>query len=156
MTKQFDIMKQNRKLLCSLLKYIPKPKLFEIPQGFRNSIWWNLAHIISIQQILLYRFSGQTARVEDSWIDTYMKGTVPSGIPEQQEIDFLQKCLIDTAIWAEEDYKKGVFADYEEYTTSTKVTLSSVQDAINFNNYHEGLHLGVILSQMKVLGIKLG
>jgi hypothetical protein len=149
-------MKQNRKLLRSLLKFIPEPMLFEIPRGFRNSIWWNLAHIIAIQQILLYRFSGQTARVEDSWIDTYMKGTLPSGIPDQQEIEFLQKCLIDSAIWAEEDYEKGIFKEYKDYTTSTKVLLSSIDDAINFNNYHEGLHLGVILSQLKVLGIKLG
>jgi len=156
LTKQFDIMMQNRKLLRSFLKYIPETLLFEIPGGFRNSIWWNLAHVISTQQILLYRFSGLPARVDEDWINTYMKGTLPSGIPEKKEVDFLQNCLIDTAIWAEEDYRSGIFKAYDAYTTSTKVTLSSVEDAIQFNNYHEGLHLGVILSQIKVLGIKLG
>lgn len=148
-------MKQNRKLLRSFLKHIPEALLFEIPKGFRNSIWWNLAHIISIQQILLYRFSGLSARIDEDWINTYMKGTLPSGIPEKEEIEFLQNCLVESALWAKEDYEKGIFKRYEEYTTSTKVTLRSVEDAINFNNYHEGLHLGVILSQIKVLGIRL-
>lgn len=156
MTKQFDITKQNRKLLRSLLKYIPENLLFEIPKGFRNSIWWNLAHIIATQQILLYRFSGLPARVDEYWINTYMKGTLPSGSPGKKEIDFLQNYLVESAIWAAEDYENGIFNEFEEYTTSTQVTLSSVEDAIQFNNYHEGLHLGVILSQIKVLGIKLG
>lgn len=156
MDKQFDITNQNRKLLRSLLKYIPENLLFEIPPGFRNSIWWNLAHIIATQQILLYRFSGLTARVDENWINTYMKGTLPTGIPKKKEIEFLKNGLVETAIWAAQDYDKGIFEGYEEYTTSTKVTLSSVEDAIHFNNYHEGLHLGVILSQIKVLGIKLG
>ncbi len=138
------------------MKYIPEDRLFEIPPGFRNSIWWNLAHIIATQQILLYRFSGLSARVDDNWINTYMKGTFPTGIPEKKELEFLQKSLVDTATWASEDYDNGVFVKYEEYTTSTKVTLRSVEDAIQFNNFHEGLHLGVILSQIKVLGIKLG
>ncbi len=140
----------------SLLKYIPENLLFEIPSGFRNSIWWNLAHIIATQQILLYRFSGLPARVDDNWINSYMTGTLPTGIPEKREIDFLQNSLVETAFWAEEDYESGIFESYKEYTTSTKVTLTSVEDAIHFNNYHEGLHLGVVLSQIKVLGIKLG
>ena len=156
MIKQLDITIQNRKLLRSLLKYISEDQLFEIPAGFRNSIWWNLAHVIATQQILLYRFSGLPARVDGNWINTYMKGTLPTGIPQKEEIEFLQNSLIDTAIWAGQDYENGIFKRYEEYTTSTKVTLSSVEDAIQFNNFHEGLHLGVILSQIKVLGIKLG
>ena len=62
---------------------------------------------------------------------------------------------MNTVVWAEEDYQNKIFEEYEEYTTSVKVTLSSVEDAIQFNNYHEGIHLGVVLSQLKVLGISL-
>ena len=51
----------------------------------------------------------------------------------------------------QEDYAKGLFKDYTEYTTSANVTLSSVDDAIIFNVYHEGLHLGAILSLLKVV-----
>ena len=62
---------------------------------------------------------------------------------------------MNTVVWAEEDYQNKIFEEYEEYTTSVKVTLSSVEDAIQFNNYHEGIHLGVVLSQLKALGISL-
>ena len=53
--------------------------------------------------------------------------------------------------WMQEDYGKGLFKGYTEYTTSANVTLSSVDDAIIFNVYHEGLHLGAILSLMKLV-----
>jgi hypothetical protein len=153
--KQFDILRQNRKLLRAISARIPEKLLFEQPEGFRNTLWWNFAHIISIQQTLMYTFSGLPARMDAGWIDTYKKGTIPGEIPSTEEIAQLPSRLVETAIWAVEDYENNLFKNYEEYTTSNKVTLSSVEDAINFNNFHEGLHLGVILSQMKVLGIPL-
>lgn len=153
MDKQFNISQQNRKIICTILKKIPKEILLEIPKGFRNNLWWNIAHIVATQQILVYRFSGLPTRVEEQWVDNYKKGTIPLGEPGLEEIEQLPALLVNTAVWVQEDYNKGLFKDYQEYTTSTKVTISSVEDAINFNNYHEGIHLGVILSQIKSFGI---
>lgn len=126
--------------------------LFKIPKGFRNNIWWNIAHIVATQQILLYRWSGLPTRIDDNWIDRYKKGTEPNMEPTEREIDQLSDYLINTVNWAEDDYRNGLFETYQQYITSVRVTLSSVEDAINFNNYHEGIHLGVILSQLKTLG----
>ena len=155
MEKQFNISLQNRKILRSILKRTPIELLTQIPEGYRNNLWWNIAHIVATQQILLYRFSGLPTRVEESWVDQYMKGTKPESIPDPDKVEQLTEALMDTAKLAEEDYNNGLFKQYQEYTTSTKVTLSSVEDAINFNIYHEGIHLGVILSQLKSLGIQL-
>ena len=155
MEKQFNITLQNRKILRSILARLPKDVLNKIPDGYRNNLWWNLAHIVATQQILLYRFSGIPTRVDEAWVDQYKKGTAPESEPSEKEINELSELLISSALQAEEDYNDGLFAQYNEYTTSTKVTLSSVEDAINFNTYHEGIHLGVILSQLKSLGISI-
>ena len=48
-----------------------------------------------------------------------------------------------------EDYEKGIFKNYTEYITSVNVTLSTIEDGIDFNLYHEGIHLGVILQLLK-------
>ncbi|MGI9547614.1 MAG: DinB family protein [Flavobacteriaceae bacterium] len=154
MDKQFTISLQNRKIICSLLNKIPEELLWEIPNGFRNNLWWNMAHILAIQQILIYRFSGLPTRIEEQWVDRYKKGTYPASEPDLNEIEQLPAQLINTVVWAQEDYNKGLFKGYQEYTTSNKVTISSIEDAINFNNYHEGIHLGVILSQLKLFDIR--
>lgn len=155
MEKQFNIALQNRKVLRSILTKLPAEILNEIPEGYRNNLWWNMAHIVATQQLLLYGLSGIPSRVNEAWVDKYKKGTAPETEPSKEEINDLTELLISSAQQAEEDYNSGLFREFKEYTTSTKVTLSSVEDAINFNTYHEGIHLGVILSQLKALGISI-
>ena len=43
------------------------------------------------------------------------------------------------------------YANFQTYTTVTGVYLGSVEEAMGFNNFHEGLHFGVMLSIIKEL-----
>ncbi|MBT8182315.1 MAG: DinB family protein [Eudoraea sp.] len=151
MEKIFDITIQNRKILYKILKRTPPNLLFEIPEGYRNNIWWNIAHVVATQQILIYKFSNLTPRIDDSLIQKFRKGTLPDLPPTDEEIDHIGGFLFSTVEWTQQDYENGIFKEYNEYTTSTKVVLSNVEDALKFNLFHEGLHLGVILSLDKIL-----
>ena len=111
-----------------------------------------MAHIIATQQILVYRWSGIPTRVDEAWVDLYMKGTFPQQELAEDAIEELSELLLSSVDLVREDYRKGLFENYKEYTTSTKTTLSSVEDAISFNNFHEGYHLGAVVSLQKVLG----
>ena len=155
MEKLFTIILQNRKILRAILAKLPINMLTKIPDGYRNNIWWNMAHTVAIHQSLLYRLSGLPTLAEEDWIDNYKKGTVPNAEPGAEEVNMLLELIISSAKKAEEDYNNGLFKEYKEYTTSNKVTLSTVEDAISFDAFHEGLHLGVILSQLKSLGISI-
>jgi len=149
--KIFDITIQNRKILYKILKQTPPNLLFEIPEGYRNNIWWNIAHVVATQQILVYKFSNLIPRIDDSLIQKFKKGTLPDVHPTDEEIDHISGFLLSTAEWTQEDYENGIFKEYNEYTTSTRVILRNVEDALKFNLFHEGLHLGVILSLDKIL-----
>ena len=149
----FATLTQNRKIFHKILSRTPIEVLIDIPNGFRNNIWWNISHIVATQQILMYRWSGLPARVGEEWIDVYKKGTMPNTIPSKHQVSELSDLLIQTVTWAQEDYKEGLFKTYTKYTTSTKVTISSVEDAMAFNNFHEGYHLGSVVSLQKVLGV---
>ena len=151
MEKIFDITIQNRKILYKILKRTPHELLFEIPEGYRNNIWWNIAHVVATQQILVYKFSNLPARIDDSLVQKFRKGTLPDISPTDEEIDHFGAFLLSTAEWAQEDYENGVFKEFNEYKTSTKVILRNIEDALAYNLYHEGLHLGVILSLEKIL-----
>jgi hypothetical protein len=149
--KIFDITIQNRKILYKILKRTPHELLFEIPEGYRNNIWWNIAHVVATQQILVYKFSNLPTRIDDSLVQKFRKGTLPDISPTDEEIDHICAFLLSTAEWAQEDYENGVFKEFNEYKTSTKVILRNIEDALAYNLYHEGLHLGVILSLEKIL-----
>jgi len=147
----FEITLQNRKKLYQILKETPKEQLLAVPDGFRNNIWWNIAHVLVTEQLLVYKLGGQPMRLDEALVDRYKKGTQPSGAPTDEELQEVAELLLSTVDWMREDYGKGIFNGYNEYTTSANVTLKSVEDAIMFNVYHQGLHLGAIISLLKVL-----
>lgn len=151
MEKIFDTTLQNRKLLYKILDNTPKAQLLEIPKGFRNNIWWNIAHVVVTQQLLVYKFSGLQVRIPEQFIEKFKKGTVPDGTATDEEIKEIAAFLISTADWAKKDYNSELFKEFTPYTTSLNVTLNNVEDAMTFNVFHEGLHLGSILGLQKVV-----
>lgn len=149
--KLFDITLKNRKVLYKILKNTPKEALLEIPAGFRNNIWWNIAHVVVTQQLLVYKMSNLPMRISDDLVNTFKKGTVPNGTATDDEMEEIEGYLFATAEWIQQDYEAGIFKNFDSYTTTPGVVLACVEDALAFNVFHEGLHLGVILSLQKAL-----
>ncbi len=151
MKNELEITLQNRKNLLAILESTPKEDLLKIPQGFRNNIWWNIAHVVVTQQILVYKFSGISMRVSTELVEKFMKGTVPDGTATDAEIKQISEVLVSTIVGTQKDYETGLFKNFKPYTTSAKVTLNDINDAISFNNFHEGIHLGSIFALRKML-----
>ena len=151
MTWAFDINIKNRIILQSFLENFALEQLNKIPKGFSNNIIWNIAHTIVTQQQLVYKLSGLPALVPDEMIENYQKGTKTERDVTQAEVDEIKELLFTTIKKTKEDYDNGIFKKYNEYTVTTKNILTNVEDAIEFNNYHEGIHLGYILALNKSL-----
>ena len=151
MNKSFEIMLQHRKMLFRYLKELPLDVLNAIPEGFRNNIVWNIGHTIVTQQMLVYRLSERTPLISDAMIQRYRRGTVPESDVTAVEVEKMKKLLIATVEETIDDYQLKAFREFNAYTTLSQVTLTSIEDAILFNNFHEGLHLGTILALQKIL-----
>ncbi len=142
---------QVRKGFYGILKHTSREELLKIPVGYNNNIWWNIAHVVSTQQGLMYGLSGLELKIPLALKEKFKKGTKPDGTATDEEIEQVKKLLFSTIEATIEDYEKGVFSNYSEYTTSANVTLKSIEDAIPFNFFHEGLHLGYIFSLQKAV-----
>ena len=138
----FDVTLKNRAIFKQFLETFTLEQLNKVPSGYSNNIFWNIAHTVVTQQLLVYKFSGLPMVVSDALVET-------ERAVSQAEVDEIKDLLISTIEKTEEDYKNGVFKSYQEYTVSTKSTLRSAADAIVFNNFHEGIHLGYILALKK-------
>jgi len=149
MTSVFETQKTIREILLEILESHSLEQLNKIPQSFSNNIIWNVAHCVAAQQTLVYKLSGLPAMVSEDFILKYRKGTKPEGDVSQEEVDEIKSFLLSTFEKTKNDFESGLFVEYNEYTTSMGFTLRNVQDALDFNNYHEGLHTGVIMSIRK-------
>ena len=151
MQKHFDILIKSRQLLLNITENFTMEQLNKIPQGFKNNIVWNIAHLIVTQQLLCYKLSGLDCLVSDEMIANFQKGTAPDQPISKEEYEVIKTQFLQLPLRLEEDYNKGIFKNYSEYKTSVNITLNSVEDGIMFNTYHEGIHLGIILQLMKFI-----
>lgn len=142
----FDITLKSRAVLKTFMETYTLEALNKIPIGFNNNVVWNIAHTIAVQQSLVYRLSGLPTLISQEMLTKYAKGTFPERDLTQAEVDEIKSLLFSTIERTKEDFENSVFQNYHEYTVTTKSTLTNVKDAIEFNNFHEGIHLGYILA----------
>ncbi|MDV7186248.1 DinB family protein [Lutibacter sp. TH_r2] len=151
MTSKFDVLKKSRILTLKVIEGLTVKQLNIIPKGFNNNIAWNIGHLVVTQQLLCYKLSGLECNVSDEMIANFGKGSAPSYTVSEEEFNTFKKLLVELPILLEEDYTKGIFKNYADYTTSVNITLTNIEEAISFNNYHEGIHLGIILQLKKLV-----
>ena len=149
MKGHFHKLKVGRNLLLKSIKGLSDEQLNIIPDGFANNIIWNVGHILVTQQLLVYALSGNTPRISKERIEFFRKGTKPGQVVDAVEIKSIIEDLEKTVDEMETDYENGLFKTYKEYPTSYGLTLKSIEEAIQFNNIHEALHLGYILAMKK-------
>lgn len=149
MNQTFDITRTSRKMIAPFLENYTLEQLNAIPDGFSNNLIWNIAHIVVTQQLLVYKLSGLPTMVSDEMIEKFRKGTKPEHSVTQAEVDEIKSLLFTTIDQTEVDFENKIFKNFDEYPTSTGFVLKSVKDAMIFNNFHEGLHLGILMSIRK-------
>ncbi len=151
MEATFKTWKTSRALLVKYLDDYSLTQLNYIPKGFNNNLIWNIGHIVVIQQRLAYEGAGLAPHVSSEYFEQYQGGTKPEGKATQQEVDELKQLLKSLVEQTEADFNNGVLQSqsYKERTTGTGFHLSSIQDALEFNNYHEAMHLGAMMAIRK-------
>jgi hypothetical protein len=140
---------QLRKMLLNVINHFTLDELNHIPEGFNNNIFWNAGHIVATQQLLVYSLAGARWSVDKDLIKTFKNGTKPERPYTQEDLDALKGHLTESIKRTQADFEAGAFATYTSYTTETRFTVDDFDSAATFNIYHEGLHMGYILSMQK-------
>ena len=152
MEKELAINQTIRKNAINLLNDLTDDQITTIHDGFNNHILWNFGHMVVTQQILCYKLSSNAFTIDQDIIDRYRKGSTPTEVHDiSQEKALLIQLATKTQQTLEQDLKKKDFTAFEKYETSFGYTLNSIEDAVRFNNVHEGLHLGYMMAQRRAL-----
>ena len=144
MNKVFEIILKPRIGLVKAIESLSLEQLNEIPQGFNNNIIWNAGHLIAGQQGICYRRGGLDLKIDQGFFLAYKPESKPEKFIGKDEVENICGLLTSTIEQLETDYKNNLFTTYATWTTSFGVELSSIDQAINFLPFHEGLHFGAI------------
>lgn len=151
MNRHFDYLKITRGNLLGATENLSLDALNHIPEGFNNNIIWNMAHCLVTQYLLCYGLSSQPYPLDAEIVNQYRKGAKPTGLVSAEDVAFFRKELEKSPIQMERDYEAGLFTQFKVYRTSYNIELQTTEDAIQFNNIHEGLHLGYVMALKKSL-----
>ena len=151
MNEAFRILETSRTLYSKLLENYSLEQLNTIHEGFSNNLIWNAGHVIASQQKLIYALSDLPMKITDDFFEKYRNGSRPDGVSTQAEVDEIKQLLLSTAAQVKVDYQNHVFQNFNEYQTQTGFYLANLEEAILFNNYHEGIHLGMMLTIRKFI-----
>jgi len=153
MKNHINILRATRKNYLKALEGVPVKLLNKVPEGFNNNLIWNAAHAVVTQQLLCYSLAGLASRLPGEIIEAYRKGSRPGKEIDQAAVEQIMEWLSAGPDWLEKDLAEQDFKNFREYPTSYGYTVSSIEDAIAFNNVHEGMHLGYIIALKKQLKI---
>lgn len=151
MNIQFEILKNTRKFLLSIIEDLSIEELNEVPAGFNNNIIWNLGHLLASQQGLCYLRAGLPVTIEEKYYDSFKPGTKPDGIIDKEELENIRQLFLSAIDRFEKDYSENVFINYTPWTNRYGVQLINIEQALTFVNFHEGLHIGYVMALKKLV-----
>jgi hypothetical protein len=151
MSKAIETTKTLRASTLKLVEGLSVEQLNKVPAGFNNNIIWNLGHMVAAQQGICYARSDLQTVVEENFFSLYKPGTKPEGFICESEVDEIKALLLSTIDQLEKDHNEGLFKEYPAFTTRYGVELASVEDAINFLPFHDGLHMGYMMALKRVI-----
>jgi hypothetical protein len=151
MDTTFNINQSSRNTIATILENHTLDQLNTIPEGFSNNLIWNIGHIIVVQQMLVYKLSGLPMMVSEDMVDKYKRGSKPEHSVTREEVDTFKKLLWSTLEQTKKDFAIGIFKNFTEFTSLTGYTMKSAKDAMEFNNYHEAIHTGIMMQIRKFI-----
>jgi len=151
MKHSLEILKYPRLNILNTIGHLSVKQLNTIPTGFNNNIAWNLGHMIASEQGICYKRSGLDTRVSEDFFNTYKSGSKPEKFITETEIAEIKDLLFSTLEKLEADYNAGIFVNYGTFTTRYDVEISNIDEGIAFLPFHDGLHIGYIMSLRKLV-----
>jgi uncharacterized damage-inducible protein DinB len=146
LSSNLTITLQNRKAFKKLLDSLTVEQINHIPNGFNNNILWNCAHVLAVQQSLIYRMSGLPFTIEHEIISGFARGTKPDQYYDEDFIDMVKSLFFTSYDQILQDIDQNKFDNFKPFAPALKFEITDIDTAITFNLYHEAYHMGQIMT----------
>jgi len=150
----FKQLRFVRQMLLKVVDGVTEEMAHQIPDGFRNSIHWNLGHIYVVFERFAFQYVGLPMQLPEGFKEQFENGTSPLTRPESVRVPSLEELK---HLLAQQHERVQAALEHRllkpidpPYTTSAGMVLASAEQFLTFNLFHEGMHLNAI-KQYKVL-----
>jgi hypothetical protein len=145
-----------RKSILHLIEGLDEKAMNHIPTNFNNNLAWHLAHLVAVQQVILYKNSSLPMLVTDEYVNTYRGGTKPEKIITSAEIEEIKGLFLSHLQTAAQDYEGNKFVTYTPWVTRTGIEVGSVDESFSALVFHESTHFGYMMALKRVVVKEMG
>ena len=148
----FKTFRTTRWHMAREIEDLNPEQMLAIPPGREDNIIWNVGHLLCSLSRLTYAFSGFPLPIPEDYLGLYGKGT---SAKEWDEIPDVGQCLElfnEMPGRIETDYRAGRFQEYQSLTIGPN-DINSVEEAVAFHCFHEGLHIGMVITLKDLMGL---
>jgi len=149
--KAINLLRATRKNIQGIYNNYNFDQLNSVPAGFNNNLLWNAGHVIVTMELLTYGLAGLPLPSDKEFINRYRKGSKPEPPCPHGDYGLIGEGLGESVDRLVSDLETLDFSNFKAYPTSYGVTLTSIEDALAFNNMHEAMHLGTMLALKKLV-----
>lgn len=154
MTSLIKNIQQTRQVFTELVKQQDLTALNIIPPGFNNNIAWNYGHIMVTTLALCYHRSGVHPDLVIPFQDIYGKGSRPTFLISQEEIDMISEALTHSMQQILTHYEEGRFDSVTPFSTSTYgLELQNIEEILQTCLMHDNLHLGYAMALKRTINL---
>ncbi|MFD0675769.1 MULTISPECIES: DinB family protein [unclassified Paenibacillus] len=117
-----------------------------MPPGYRNTLRWNLGHILTVQENLVFKLCGEPFSLPDEYPGLFNNGTKPADWQtEPPTLELIKQQLAEQT----ERIKDKLSLRLDEMLPQPFKGIDTVGGMIGFSLYHEGVHTGYMMSLRK-------
>jgi uncharacterized damage-inducible protein DinB len=136
------------------MKDVSEEAADKMPEGFRNTIRWNLGHIYVVQENLVAGCAGDTPQVPPNYVELFAPGTKPADWQgEIPKLSSLEALLEEQPTKLKDRFASRLAEKVENPFKRGNMELSTIEEILNFTLYHEGLHTGFIKGLKRAVGL---
>ncbi|MGR3766235.1 DinB family protein [Rossellomorea sp. NS-SX7] len=156
----FQQMEFIRSRTLAFLDATTEEQADAMPDGFRNSIRWNLGHILLSQENLLYSFVGENERkaIPAHYNELFGFNTSPLTWEENgltpPTLTELRDLLEEQPKRVKQTFTGRLDEQGEKPFNLGTVSFTTLGEVLSFANWHEGLHQGTITTIKRVQGVE--
>ncbi len=146
MNFQIYLIERIRNRIKQNLEGFNVQQLNYIPKGFNNNLIWHIGHLSAIICLRVYKPAGLDFPIDSTIVETYKPNTKPEKVLNEQEIAVLFITFDKVINQLKIDYESGKFTKFEAWQSMSNDEIKTLEEALAFMVYHEGLHFGYILA----------
>ncbi|MHA4327761.1 DinB family protein [Bacillus cereus] len=143
--KQFEM---TRNCFIQVVNSVPKELLHIQPSCFKNTIQWQVGHVLTITEQYIFEFPEKSMHIPKNYIEFFGEGTSPLNWPKNApKIEELQKALKNQL----NRIRKLSLKKLEETLKEPVLGYTTFYELASMLLLHEAYHLGQIYSIHRII-----